>query len=83
MLEHFRFKNNDEIATRLQDPARAKEVRHEIADVFYFVLALCNHLDIDLTQAFNEKLDLAARKYPVELARGRNLKYTELAGEPR
>ncbi len=78
LLEHFRFKNDNEIETRLLDPEIATQIKHELADVFYFVLALSNHLEIDLSQAFEEKLAIAAQKYPVELAKGRNLKYTEL-----
>ncbi|MCH9006747.1 nucleotide pyrophosphohydrolase [candidate division KSB1 bacterium] len=78
LLEHFRFKSVDEVTELLADPAALKEVCHELADIFYFVLALSDHLDIQLSEAFREKLEIARERYPVELAKGKNLKYTEL-----
>jgi hypothetical protein len=34
-------------------------------------------LDIDLIKAANDKIELNAKKYPVEKARGKNNKYTD------
>lgn len=80
LLEHFRFRDNDEIRARLQRPDCRREIAHELADVLYFVLLMCDYLDFDATQILNDKLALSARRYPVERARGKNLKYTELEG---
>ena len=78
LLEHFRFRSDDEIARRLQDEKFLQAVGHELADVLYFVLLMCNKLGLDATQTLREKLALSAARYPIELARGKNLKYTEL-----
>jgi dCTP diphosphatase len=78
LLEHFRFRSNDEIARRLQDEDFLREVGHELADVLYFVLLMCNNLGLDATRTLGEKLALSAARYPVDQARGKNLKYTEL-----
>ena len=82
LLEHFRFRSNDEISERLKDVAFLEEVSHELADVLYFVLLICNNLSLDATQTLARKMQISAARYPVDRARGKNLKYTELDGEP-
>ena len=62
---------------RLKGSAKG-QVENEIADIFYYLLRLCDLLEIDLEKAFWEKLDISRKKYPVELARGSARKYTEL-----
>ena len=54
------------------------QVRLEIADVLLFLLRLCDKLDIDPLAAASEKLELNAKKYPVEKSRGRATKYDKL-----
>lgn len=34
------------------------ELEHEIADVFIFLLDICNHYDIDLEKAFRDKEEI-------------------------
>ncbi|MGZ5226827.1 MAG: hypothetical protein ACXWCS_21935 [Burkholderiales bacterium] len=50
----------------------------EAADVFLFLLRLCDKLDIDLADAAQRKLVLNAQKYPADKARGRAAKYDKL-----
>lgn len=60
------------------DPAQREAVRQEIADVLIYLTRLADLLDIDLLDAAAHKLDINARKYPVEKARGNALKYSDL-----
>ncbi len=78
VLEHFRFRDNDEIRKRLADPTHRRELGHELADVLYFVLLTCDYLELDVSSLLREKLAVSAQRYPVEKARGNNRKYTEL-----
>jgi len=78
LLEHFRFRGNDEIAARLHDQVFLKDIGHELADVLYFVLLMCDYLGLDCTRMLEEKMAVSASRYPVSQSRGRNLKYTEL-----
>lgn len=55
---------------------KREAVSHELADTFVYLLRIAEVLDIDLIDAANRKIDLNARKYPVEKARGSNAKYT-------
>ena len=50
----------------------------EVADVFVYLLQLCDTLQIDPLRAATEKLAQNERKYPVERARGNSRKYTDL-----
>jgi NTP pyrophosphatase (non-canonical NTP hydrolase) len=64
-------------------PVKREAVRQEMADVLIYLVSLANLLDIDLIEAARDKLDINARKYPVEKSRGSCAKYDELdAGEP-
>jgi NTP pyrophosphatase (non-canonical NTP hydrolase) len=53
-------------------------LKDELADVLFSVLLLANELKVDLGQAFLEKLEKTAAKYPVEKSKGSAKKYTEL-----
>ena len=78
LLEHFRFRSDEEMEDRLRDEARRAEIGHELADVLYFVLLMSANLGYDVSMILRDKLELSARKYPVDQARGVNVKYTEL-----
>lgn len=57
---------------------RKEEVEDELADVLYWVFLIANDLNIDLVRASFNKLEKSNAKYPVEKAKGRHTKYTEL-----
>ena len=76
LVDHFRWLTFEQ-AERL--PARARnEVALEAADVLLFLVRLCDKLDIDLARAAERKLELNAKKYPVDKSRGRATKYDRL-----
>lgn len=76
LLELFQWKEGDEVA-RVGTDGKAR-VAEELADVLYYALLLSHDLQIDLAQALRAKLEINARKYPADKARGNNKKYTEL-----
>ena len=53
------------------------EIRQEIADIFIYLLRLSDKLDIDIESAVREKIEINAKKYPVDLAKGNAIKYTK------
>ena len=53
-------------------------VREELADVLNYCVQLCEKLGLDMDEILLSKLEKNAEKYPVEKARGRNTKYTDL-----
>ncbi len=50
----------------------------EIADVMNYCLQMCDKLGLDPDEIINRKCDQNEKKYPVEKARGKADKYTEL-----
>jgi len=58
--------------------SRKPKVADEVADVFICLLNFCEAAGVDLTTATLDKLARNAQKYPVEKARGRLEKSTEL-----
>ncbi len=79
ILELFRFKDVPTIECELaSDDTARSALGDEMSDVLYFLLTLADHVDIDLSAAFERKMRKNEEHYPVDLARGKNLKYTEL-----
>ncbi len=80
LAAEFQWLTEDE-SLRL-DPERRERVRQEAADVFLYLLRLCDRLELDLVQAAFDKMDLNARRYPADRVKGSARKYTEYgAGE--
>ena len=78
LLEHFRFQSETEITAKLADEASLKDIGHELADILYFVLLMCDRFGLDAAATLREKLAISAARYPVTQARGNNRKYTQL-----
>lgn len=54
------------------------DVKEELADVIVYCQDLLDKLNLDVDVIVNEKMDKNERKYPVEKAKGKSNKYTEL-----
>jgi NTP pyrophosphatase (non-canonical NTP hydrolase) len=75
LVEHFQWLTEQQ--SRTLDPSRREQVAQELADVFIYLVRLADRLEIDLLDAAARKIELNARKYPVERARGSARKYDE------
>lgn len=60
LLEPFQWCTGEEAASKYK-----QEIKEEMADVLIYLVALADHMDIDLQQAVTEKLQLNLIKYPV------------------
>ncbi len=76
VLEHFQWKSEKEIEDYLK--VHKDDLAEELADVFNYLLLMCHDLEIDIMEASEKKLIQNNLKYPVEKARGRHTKYSEL-----
>jgi len=76
LLEHFQWLTEEQ--SRSLGATRKAAVGEEMGDVLLYLLQLADKLDIDLIASAQEKLRINAVKYPVDRARGRADKYTEL-----
>jgi len=78
LMEHFLWATGEQSRAITEDPAKRARIADELADVVIYALGFANVTDLDLASAIEAKMAANARKYPVEKARGRSDKYTEL-----
>jgi len=77
LLELFRFQTDAQVAALLENPASRSEISDELADALFFILRFSQKYGFDLTKALNAKMKKNGDKYPVERAKGSNLKYNK------
>lgn len=75
LVEHFQWDTIEE--SHQLTPEKREQVSHELADTFVYLLRIAEVTGVDLIAAANAKIELNAKKYPVEKARGSNAKYTK------
>jgi len=78
LMEHFLWATSEDSRTAVRDPVKRKKIEEELADVVIYSLEFANMTGIDLASVIETKMAANAKKYPVEKARGRSEKYTEL-----
>ena len=69
LLEEFLWDN---------DNFNLENVKEELADVMIYCIHMANALDVNIEDIINMKMDKNEMKYPVEKAKGKSNKYTEL-----
>ena len=57
---------------------KIEKVREELADVFNYAFLIADKYQLDVKEIVMEKLAKNTAKYPVEKAKGKSDKYTEL-----
>jgi len=77
LLELFLWKSNEQIEKMLQKPEKKQEIKEEMADILYVLLRLAQMNEIDLSAEFEKKMVKNAEKYPIDIVKGKNNKYTE------
>ena len=78
LLELTQWKETPELEKVASDDLLRATFSREIADVFIYLLLVCEKLGIDPVLAADQKVLENEKKYPVEKARGTARKYTEL-----
>lgn len=76
LVELFQWLSEEASREVGRDPATARGVRDELADVLIYLVRLAAVLEVDLDEAVRSKLADNALKYPVERARGNARKYS-------
>ncbi len=76
LLDEFKWKTPDEIAEHLK--TSRESVVDEVMDVLHNVLLIAHELDIDIPKEFERKMRKNEARYPVDKARGKHRKYSEL-----
>lgn len=77
LLDIFRFKTDAQMMEMMKNPEKREEISEELADIFFFLLRFSQMYDFDMEAGLLEKLKKNDKKYPVDLVKGKNFKYTE------
>ena len=76
LLEHFKWHEGKETEKYIKK--HRIEIEDELSDVLFWILLMAHDLEININKAFLRKMKQNARKYPVEKAKGKSLKYTAI-----
>ena len=72
LLEIFQWQKADEYKNANE---KEKEmIKEEIADIFYYLVRISEKLDINIEEAFLNKMKKNRKKYPKELVKGKAVK---------
>jgi len=78
LMEHFLWSTPEASRVAIDDPVKRAKIAEELADVVIYALEFANVTGIDVARAIGAKMAANAQKYPVEKAKGRADKYTDL-----
>ena len=71
LLQLFQWIKPGESRKFRHDPSKMKQIEGELADIILYCLSMANTLEIDLTTAILDKVELNSEKYPVDLYKGK------------
>ena len=78
LMEHFLWQSPEASHSDMKAENLRSRVEEELADVFIYAIEFANVTGIDVATIIDTKMNRNAEKYPVEKAKGRSVKYTEL-----
>ena len=73
LLEAFQWSGSD-----VSSDAKKDKIKEELADVIIYCVHMADACDLDLDQIVQDKLKKNDEKYPVDKAKGKSEKYSEL-----
>lgn len=68
LLECFQWNSN----------CNKDELKYEIADVMNYCILLCHQIGVNPKEIVLEKMEISAKKYPIEKAKENSTKYNKL-----
>jgi NTP pyrophosphatase (non-canonical NTP hydrolase) len=78
LMEHFLWATPEDSREIARTPVKRQKIEEELADVVIYALEFANMTGVDVAAAIEAKMAANGRKYPVEQAKGRSDKSTEL-----
>jgi len=70
LVEIFQWQKQDEYSENEEKVVSA--VKDEVADIFYYVVRMCQKMDINLEEAFFKKMEKNRRKHPINKVKGKS-----------
>ncbi|MCU7939552.1 MAG: nucleotide pyrophosphohydrolase [gamma proteobacterium symbiont of Bathyaustriella thionipta] len=72
LVEHFQWLTPEE--SKNIDGEKLKDISHEMADIFIYMLRMAEQLNIDLISATREKMAINEQRFPAEISTEQNHK---------
>ena len=66
LVEIFQWQKENEINDLI-----VKKAKDEVADIFYYLVRMCQKMNINLEEVFYEKMKKNRIKYPVDMVKGK------------
>ena len=66
LAEIFMWLHSDHADDIKTNPKEYQHLKEELADVFWYTCRLCEHFDVDLARAVEDKTILNMHKYPIK-----------------
>ncbi|QVL57770.1 MAG: nucleotide pyrophosphohydrolase [Simkaniaceae bacterium] len=76
LMEIFQWLTDQQSYDIKNDPEKKEQIADEMGDILHYIIRLSTLLDIDLKEAFWQKIRKTEAKYPVDLVKGKKDKYT-------
>ena len=70
LVEIFQWQKQDEYSENEEKVVSA--VKDEVADIFYYVVRMCQKMNINLEDAFFKKMEKNRQKHPVDKVKGKS-----------
>lgn len=78
LMEHFLWQGPEASREQMEADGLRDQVAEELADVLIFAIEFANMTGLDIASIIEAKMERNAQKYPVDKAKGRSTKYTNL-----
>ena len=78
LLEIFQWSESDNIDKYIRNKTFRKRISEEVADVLLYLLRFAQIANLDLDKICLDKIKINAKKYPINLSKGKSTKYTDL-----
>lgn len=78
LVEIFQWQEKDDYKLEKFEKKTLENTKEEVADIFYYLIRICDKMNINLEEAFFEKMEKNKNKYPSEKFKGKSTKYNQL-----
>lgn len=78
LADIFRWQTGEQSQRTATSPETSQAVAGELADILMFALEFASVCKIDVASAIAAKMEVNAKRYPVEKAKGSALKYDQI-----
>jgi NTP pyrophosphatase (non-canonical NTP hydrolase) len=77
LLEIFQWTRGQKDWNEISEVEVKEKIEHEVADILLYLIRFADLAKIDLEEVALRKIEINAKKYPIETSKGSDKKYNE------